>query len=81
VDFKNKRVGVIGTGASGVQVIQEISPDISHLTVFQRTPNIALPMRQKDLDEKQQLQDKVLYPKIFHQMRQTGGTHEWLFSS
>ncbi len=48
VNFKGKRVAVIGTGASGVQVIQEISSDVKHLTVYQRTPNLALPMRQEN---------------------------------
>src|SRR6266436_5091115 len=51
VDFKGKRVGVIGTGASGVQVIQEVYQEVAELTVFQRTPNLALPMRQRKLDE------------------------------
>jgi cation diffusion facilitator CzcD-associated flavoprotein CzcO len=50
VDLSGKRVGVVGTGATGVQVIQEIGPIVSHLTVFQRTPNMALPMRQRKLD-------------------------------
>ena len=54
VDFKDKRVGVIGTGASGVQVIQEIAPVVKQLTVFQRTPNTALPMAQKQLTEEDQ---------------------------
>jgi cation diffusion facilitator CzcD-associated flavoprotein CzcO len=36
VDFKGKRVGVIGTGASGVQIIQEVYQDVAELTVFQR---------------------------------------------
>jgi cyclohexanone monooxygenase len=37
-DLTGKRVGVIGTGASAVQVIPEIAPTVEHLTVFQRTP-------------------------------------------
>ncbi|MCV7258188.1 flavin-containing monooxygenase [Mycobacterium shimoidei] len=37
-DLTGKRVAVIGTGASAVQVIPEIAPIVSHLTVFQRTP-------------------------------------------
>lgn len=45
VDLYNKRVAVIGTGASGVQVIQEIAKVAKHLTVYQRTPNTALPMQ------------------------------------
>lgn len=37
-DLQNKRVAVIGTGASGVQVVQETGHRVSQLTVFQRTP-------------------------------------------
>ncbi|OBG33577.1 MULTISPECIES: flavin-containing monooxygenase [Mycolicibacter] len=38
LDLTGKRVAVIGTGASAVQVIPEIAPEVSSLTVFQRTP-------------------------------------------
>lgn len=44
VSLDNKRIAVIGTGASGVQVIQEVGKVASQLTVYQRTPNTALPM-------------------------------------
>ena len=37
VDLKGKRVGVIGTGATGIQVIQTIAAEVAHLSVFQRT--------------------------------------------
>jgi cation diffusion facilitator CzcD-associated flavoprotein CzcO len=59
VDFGGKRVGIIGTGASGVQVAQEASKNAAHLSVFQRTPILALPMRQQQLDEhdNRQIQD------------------------
>jgi cation diffusion facilitator CzcD-associated flavoprotein CzcO len=43
VDLRGKRVGIIGTGASAVQVIPEIAGDVEHLTVFQRTPIWCLP--------------------------------------
>ena len=43
-NLDSQRVAVIGTGATGVQAIQEVSQKASHLTVFQRTPNTALPM-------------------------------------
>lgn len=43
-NLDDKKVAVIGTGASGVQAIQEISKVAGKLTVFQRTPNTALPM-------------------------------------
>jgi cation diffusion facilitator CzcD-associated flavoprotein CzcO len=68
VDMTGKRVGIIGTGASGVQTIQEIAPIVKHLTVFQRTPNTALPMRQKTLGPEDQQKER--YPDVF-KLRQT----------
>lgn len=44
VDFTGKKVGVIGTGASGVQAIPRIAKQASHLTVFQRTANWVIPV-------------------------------------
>lgn len=72
VDLRGKRIGIIGTGASGVQMIQECGPQASHLTVFQRTPNLALPMVQHTVDSR--TQDKMkenLYPYIFRRRYQT----------
>lgn len=43
VDFSGLRVGVIGTGSTAVQLIPEIAKQAKHLTVFQRTPNYAVP--------------------------------------
>jgi cyclohexanone monooxygenase len=43
VDFAGKRVAVIGTGSSGIQVIPMIARDAAHLSVFQRTPNFTIP--------------------------------------
>ena len=43
VDLRGKRVGVIGTGASAIQVIPAIAPEVERLTVFQRTPIWCLP--------------------------------------
>jgi cation diffusion facilitator CzcD-associated flavoprotein CzcO len=45
ISFEGKRVGVIGTGSSGVQSIPEIAKTAAHLTVFQRTPVFAVPAR------------------------------------
>ncbi|MFE3544974.1 flavin-containing monooxygenase [Nocardia sp. NPDC059177] len=42
-ELRGKRVAIIGTGASAVQVIPEIAPEVAHLTVFQRTPIWCLP--------------------------------------
>lgn len=49
VSFKGKRVGVIGTGSSGIQAIPEIAKEADHLTVFQRTPQYALPARNREI--------------------------------
>ena len=43
LDLAGKRVAIIGTGASAVQIIPEIAPVVDHLTVFQRTPIWCLP--------------------------------------
>ncbi|KAF9068548.1 FAD dependent oxidoreductase [Rhodocollybia butyracea] len=77
VELKGKRVGVVGTGASGVQVIQETAADVKHLTVFQRTPNYALPMMQTKLDKESQDKMKPLYPAIFQYRRETVNGHRY----
>ncbi|KAF9068549.1 FAD dependent oxidoreductase [Rhodocollybia butyracea] len=77
VDLKNKRVGVIGTGASGVQVIQEIAKDVQHLVVFQRTPNMALPMQQTNLTKEIQDEEKKLYPTVHRRRRQTAAGYPY----
>lgn len=50
VDFTHKRAAVIGTGATAVQVIPEISEQAKHVTVFQRTPNFCWPARHGKVD-------------------------------
>jgi cyclohexanone monooxygenase len=49
VDFTGKRVGVIGTGSSGIQVIPILAQQAAHLTVFQRTPSYTLPAKNRAL--------------------------------
>ncbi|KAJ4482578.1 hypothetical protein J3R30DRAFT_3403102 [Lentinula aciculospora] len=73
-DYKGKRVGFIGTGATGVPVIQEIAPLVAHLTVFQRTPNLTLPMRQRILSPEEEEEEKLkedLYTVSFKRRYQT----------
>ncbi len=50
VDVAGKRVGVIGTGSSGIQSIPVLAEQAAHLTVFQRTPNFAVPAKNAPLD-------------------------------
>jgi acetone monooxygenase (methyl acetate-forming) len=45
IDFAGKRVGIVGIGATGIQVIQTIADKVGHLTVFVRTPQYVLPMK------------------------------------
>ncbi|KAK1966756.1 steroid monooxygenase [Colletotrichum sublineola] len=51
VDFQNKRIAVVGTGSTGVQVISALAPIAKNLSVFQRTPNYVLPGRNYNIDE------------------------------
>ncbi len=61
VDFSGQRVGVIGTGSSGIQSIPLIAQQADHLTVFQRTPNFAMPARNRSLDEAWVQERKATY--------------------
>ena len=50
VRFRGKRVAVIGTGSSAIQIIPEIASDAESLTVFQRTPNFSIPVNDQPMD-------------------------------
>lgn len=50
VDFAGKRVGLVGTGSSGIQAMPIIAAAAEHLHVFQRTPNYSLPARNRPAD-------------------------------
>ena len=50
IDFAGKRVGVIGTGSTGIQVVQDVGPRAGALHVFQRTPSFTMPMRNQTLE-------------------------------
>lgn len=50
VDFSGHRLGVIGTGSSGIQAIPLLAEQARELTVFQRTPNYVLPAFNSPLD-------------------------------
>lgn len=70
-DFSGKRVGVIGTGATGVQLITEIAKTVGHLTVFQRTANYCAPLHNGPIDAETQKKIKASYPEIFRRTRET----------
>jgi len=62
VSFSGKRVGVIGTGSSGIQIVQEVGRQAGELFVFQRTPSFTLPMRNHKLAPDYVAEIKRNYP-------------------
>ena len=74
VELAGKRVAVIGTGATGVQVIQTIAPLVEELTVFQRRPNWCAPLHNSPIDEETQTKIKGSYDEIFNKMSETHGS-------
>src|SRR5215813_1234511 len=62
VTFEGKRVAVIGTGATGVQAIQEIAKTAGHLTVFQRRPNWCTPLHNRPIPRDEMEQIRKSYP-------------------
>jgi cation diffusion facilitator CzcD-associated flavoprotein CzcO len=73
VVFEDKRVGVIGTGATGVQVIQEVAKTAGQLTVFQLQPNFCAPLHNSPIDKATQAEIHASYPEIFDRCRGTLG--------
>jgi acetone monooxygenase (methyl acetate-forming) len=67
VDVAGKRVGVVGVGATGIQVIQTIAAEVGHLTVFARTPQYVLPMKNPRYTES----DQDRYKSRFAELRST----------
>ncbi|WP_371135657.1 hypothetical protein [Reyranella sp.] len=63
MDFTGQRVGVIGTGSSGVQMIPLIARQAKHLHVFQRMVNFSLPARNAPLDPEREREHKASYPE------------------
>lgn len=61
VDFTGKRVGVIGTGSSGIQAIPYIAKEAAQLHVFQRTPNYSVPAGNIPLDDETRAAQKAGY--------------------
>src|SRR5437868_9849496 len=65
VDFAGKRVGIIGTGATAVQTIQEIAKTVEQLTVFQRTPNWCAPLHNGKISQEEMRDIRARYDEIF----------------
>ncbi len=72
VDFTGQRVGVIGTGSSGIQSIPIFAEQASDLTVFQRTPNFSMPAGNRPLSGTEVADMKASYPEWRQAQRESG---------
>ena len=71
IDFSGKRVAVIGTGATGVQLISEIADKVGSLTIFQRRPNWCAPLHNSRITPEEMVKIKDQYKEIFSLCSQT----------
>ncbi|MGE7131075.1 flavin-containing monooxygenase [Lysinibacillus xylanilyticus] len=69
IDFTGKRVGIIGTGSSGIQAIPVIAKEAKHITVFQRTPQYTIPARNHTYDKEFIRSTKENFETLKHAMR------------
>ncbi len=72
VDMEGKRVGIIGTGSSGMQAIPHLARAAKHLTVFQRTPNYSFSGEVAPVDEDLEAYVKQNYRELRHMQRTSG---------
>ena len=69
LDVAGKRVGIIGAGATTVQMLPEVAKTAAQVTVFQRTPNFVLPAMQKDMTPEWEKEIKDNYDEIIAKAR------------
>lgn len=77
VDFTSKRVGVIGTGSSGIQAIPAIAKQAKELVVFQRTANFSIPAWNAPLAAEAQRAWKASYGEHRSRARELGTLYEF----
>ena len=77
VDFTGKRVGVIGTGSSGIQTIPQIAKQAAQLTVLQRTANFSIPAWNTALSQEDQQAFKDKYRHYRALAREVGTLYEF----
>lgn len=70
VDFSGKRVAVIGSGSTAVQILPLVAQTASHASMFQRTANYVLPARNHPLDPEERQGIKAKYDEIWRRVRQ-----------
>ena len=73
VDFTGLRVGVIGTGSSGIQLVPEVAREADSVTVFQRTPNYSIPAANRPIDDDERREQKANYDERRRKSRLSGG--------
>lgn len=73
VDFTGRRVGVIGTGSSGIQSVPIIAEQAEKLFVFQRSANYSIPAGNRPLDDTARAEQKANYPERRRLSRESGG--------
>ena len=80
LDFTGKRVAVVGTGASGVQVIQEMAKVAKDLYVFQRSPNWCCPLGNAPVPQEEMDEIKRNYQALndFCDTTLSGFPHKWI---
>ncbi|HZD26439.1 MAG TPA: NAD(P)/FAD-dependent oxidoreductase [Alphaproteobacteria bacterium] len=76
VELTGKRVAVIGTGATGIQVIGEIADKVAELTVFQRRPNWSAPLNNSEISDEEMADIRRRYDEIFATCARTPGGFE-----
>jgi cation diffusion facilitator CzcD-associated flavoprotein CzcO len=76
VELAGKKVAVIGTGATGIQVIAEIADKVGELTVFQRRPNWSAPLNNRPVSEAEMADIRARYDEIFATCARTPGGFE-----
>jgi cation diffusion facilitator CzcD-associated flavoprotein CzcO len=78
VALEGKRVGVIGTGATGIQVISDIADKVGELTVFQRRPNWSTPLNNHVISDDEMTAIRARYDEIFANCSSSPGGFEHL---
>lgn len=73
VNFSGKRVGVIGTGATGVQVVPVVAEQAAHITVFQRTPNYVICAGNRWLTDEERQTIKGRYDAVWARTQEHPG--------
>ena len=76
IDLTDKKVGIIGTGATAIQVIGEIADKGGDLTVFQRRPNWCAPLHNRNISEAEMADIRSRYEEIFAACNRSPGGFE-----